>query len=217
MTINLQPGFFSLVFFIIEFSLLLIALIKNRDHPYANTIYSLMTLLQIYQLTEFLLCIGIDENIVGRIAITSITLLPPIGYYLSAKLSNWKIKDYWIWLSIGFAISLYYIFAPISMTLNSCNPFYAIYNIPFGLHYGIYYFGIILLAILLVVIQIFRKKIQYGNKGGIGLLIGFLSFLIPMALTVLIEENALFAIPSIMCKYAILLAITLFWFSFKKE
>ena len=216
MTIELQPGFFSLVFFIIELCLLIIAVIKNRDHPFSIIIFSIMALLQIYQLTEFLLCIGIDENVVGRIAITSITLLPPAGYFLSVKLSNWRFREYWIVLSAGIAFSLYYILLPNSISLVSCNPFYAIYSIPSGILYGVYYFGIILLSILLIAIQFARKNIRYGSKGGIGLLVGFLSFLIPMGLTVLIESSTIIAIPSIMCKYAILLAITLFWFSFKK-
>ncbi|MHA1396730.1 MAG: hypothetical protein ACTSSF_03390, partial [Candidatus Heimdallarchaeaceae archaeon] len=75
------PGLLSLIFFTLELMILLAVIILNRDHKFFWIIFSLLVLLQLYQLSEFLICIGVDENITGRIAYVIITFLPPLGYY----------------------------------------------------------------------------------------------------------------------------------------
>jgi len=55
-------GILSLVLFGIELILLIIICVKNRDHPQFWNIFTIMLLLQTYQLSEFLLCIGIAQE-----------------------------------------------------------------------------------------------------------------------------------------------------------
>ena len=86
--------------------------------------------------------------------------------------------------------------------------------------YGIFYFGFIGWAFILIIISWIRKKEKnqnVDNKRSIYVLVGYLSFLAPMGLTLVIDTSTIAAIESIMCKYAILLAITLLIFSFQYD
>ena len=215
-----MDGLVSLIFFIIEFGLLLFIVVKNRKHPQFVWILLIMIFLQAYQLMEFLMCIGIDPNIIGRMGLVAITFLPPLGILLTSDICDLK---HWInWSGIVFAVglSIYYSVVPNAFTELTCNPFYATYTYPLGNLYGVFYFGYIGWAFVLIVISVIRNKTQSRspiNKRGMFVLIGYLAFLAPMGLTILIDTTTIGALESIMCKYAILLAITLFIFSFQFE
>ena len=196
--------------------ILLAVIILNRDHKFFWIIFSLLVLLQLYQLSEFLICIGVDENITGRIAYVIITFLPPLGYYLCAKVVGWKIPDYWIGFALATGFSLYYLSVPQSVRLVNCNPLYAIYSFDLSIYYGIYYIGLILYSIIFLLGHLIWRKDRIDNKKIILLLVGYLSFLAPMYLMIYIEFSFAKATTSIMCKYALLLAITLGIFSFLK-
>ena len=210
------PGTLSLIFFILEFIILIIVIIFNRYHPFFWSVVGLLGLLQLYQLSEWLICIGIDENITGRIAYVIITFLPPLGYYLSTRIVKWKFPDYWIGFAGAIAFSLYYLITPNSVDLIDCNPLYAIYKYDLSLYYGIYYIGILVYSIIFLVAHMIWKREKIERKLGILLLLGYLSFLVPMYLMVLIDSTFISTVTSIMCKYALLLAVTLGIFSFIK-
>jgi hypothetical protein len=210
------PGTLSLIFFCIELVILVIVITLNRDHPFFWTIILLLALLQLYQLSEFLICIGINENITGRIAYVIITFLPPLGYFLCSKVVGWKYPDYWLGFAAGTGFSLYYLIVPNSVRLIDCNPLYAVYNSDLTPYYGIYYIGLIVYSILFIMLHMIFKKERILKKSGAIVLIGYLSFLTPMFLMVLIDSSFRSAITSIMCKYALLLAVTLLVFSFIK-
>ena len=210
------PGTLSLIFFIIEFIILIIVIILNRDHPFFWSIVGLLGLLQLYQLSEWLICIGVDENITGRIAYVIITFLPPLGYFLSTRIVQWKFPDYWIGFAAATAFSLYYLITPNSVDLIDCNPLYAVYQYDLALYYGIYYIGILAYSILFLLAHMIWRREKIERRLSILLLVGYLSFLVPMYLMVLIDSSFITTITSIMCKYALLLAVTLGIFSFVK-
>jgi hypothetical protein len=210
------PGTLSLIFFVIEFVILIIVIILNRDHPFFWSIVGLLSLLQLYQLSEWLICIGVNENMTGRIAYVIITFLPPLGYYLSTRIVQWKFPDYWIGFAAATAFSLYYLITPNSVDLIDCNPLYAIYRYDLSLYYGIYYIGILVYSILFLVAHMIWKREKIERRLSILLLIGYVSFLVPMYLMVLIDSTFINTITSIMCKYALLLVVTLGIFSFVK-
>ena len=212
------PGALSFIFFLVELAMLVIMLINNRHHPFFWTICVIMVLLQVYQLIEFLICQGISVNITGRLAFTAISFLPPTGYYLSAKMVGWKHKDYLFWFGIGIAFSLFFILSPVSIVLVDCNPFYAVYAYPLGDYYGIFYFANIFLAIALIAVKMKKKQDPNVRSKSWWTILGYLSFLIPMGLFVFFI-NVPFgtAVPSIMCKYAIVVAILLFVYSFQYD
>ncbi len=210
------PGTLSIIFFGIEFFILVAVIIFNRNHPFFWSIASMLVLLQLYQLAEFLICIGVNENITGKIAYTIITFLPPLGYFLSSKVVGWKFPDYWIGFAAATGFSLYYIVTPGSVGLVSCNPFYAVYSVHHAFYYGIYYMGILVYSIFFLAAHLIFRRSKVDRKSSLFVLLGYLSFLVPMYLMVWVDSYFANKVTSIMCKYALLLAIILGVFSFIK-
>ena len=214
-------GILSLILFGIELILLIIICVKNRDHPQFWIIFTIMLLLQIYQLSEFLLCIGVAQNIVVRLAISIITFLPPTGYLLTIRVLHCKRKFvlliFYLSLIFGVILSFYFFFWDTTIVMQDCNPIYAVYQIGFTHLYGIYYNSVILLTLLVIFYQIIFKRVLKHNLKGLLVLIGYISFLLPMIITIIVDPDLISATTSIMCKYAILLAITLSIFSFYKK
>ncbi len=214
-------GLLSLIFFGIELVFLIIICAKNKDHPQFWIIFVIMLLLQSYQLSEFLMCIGVAPSIVVRLAISIITFLPPAGYLLTIRVLQCKRKFvdiiYYLSLLFGTLFSFYYLFGDNTIVLKDCNPIYAVYENDYPYFYAGYYYLVILLTLLVIFYQIIFKRILKHNLKGILLLIGYISFLIPMAMTLIVDPLLIPAISSIMCKYAIILAIMLLFFSFNKE
>ncbi|MHA1685385.1 MAG: hypothetical protein ACTSYD_03130 [Candidatus Heimdallarchaeaceae archaeon] len=209
------PGTLSLILFSLELIMLIVIIIKNRGHPFFSTIVIIMGLLQLYQLSEFLICIGVDANVVGRIGFVIITFLPPMGYFLSTQITNWKYKDYLLGFGLAIFFAVYYTVVPKSVILVNCNPLYATYDYPLYEAYGFYYYGMIVYSIGFLTYHIVAKK-NIFKKSSILLLIGYLAFLAPMQIMVLVDRKYGASVPSIMCKYAFLLAIVLLIFSFNK-
>ena len=179
-----------------------------------------MIFLQVYQLMEFLMCIGIDPNIIGRMGLVAITFLPPLGILLTSDLCDLKHWINWSGIVFGVRLSIYYSVVPNAFTDLTCNPFYATFTYPLWKLYGFFYHGYIVWAFALIVIAWIRNKAQSRsskNKKATYVLIAYLSFLAPMGLTLIIDASTIVSLESIMCKYAILLAVTLFIFSFQYE
>lgn len=209
-------GTLSLIFFGIEFLILIVVIIFNRKHPYFWSIASLLVLLQLYQLAEFLICIGVNENITGRIAYTIITFLPPLGYFLSTRIVGWKFPDYWLGFAAATGFSIYYLVTPGSVDLVNCNPFYAVYSWHHTLYYSIYYMGILVYSITFLVAHLIFRRRKVDRKSSLFILIGYLSFLVPMYIMIWVDSKFASTVTSIMCKYALILAVTLGVFSFIK-
>ncbi|MCE7742893.1 MAG: hypothetical protein GOP50_10600 [Candidatus Heimdallarchaeota archaeon] len=212
----MQPGTLSLIFFCIELVILAVVIIFNRKNPFFWSIVMLLALLQLYQLSEFLICIGIGANITGRIAFVIITFLPSTGYYLCTRIVGWKFPDYWVGFAAALGLSIYYLSVPGSVELVDCNPLYAIYSNNISTIYGIFYMGIIAYSILFTLAHMIFRRDKVDSRTGAIVIIGYLSFLAPMYLMIWLDSAFGIAIPSIMCKYALLLAVTLGIFSFIK-
>ena len=227
-----MDGLVSLIFFGIELAILIVVIIFNRDHPHFWEIVALLALLQLYQLSEFLVCIGINTSLISRIGFVVITFLPPVGYFLCTRVVKWRFPDYWLGFALALAFSVFFLYETSSVDIVDCNPFFATYKstgsitLGFGddtydlrisVLYSAFYFGSLLYSIWFLVEHLIWGKDKIENKYAVILLIGFLAFMLPMLLMVIISptEYAI-AVASILCKYALLLAITLLLFSFMK-
>ncbi|MHA1482954.1 MAG: hypothetical protein ACTSQC_06885 [Candidatus Heimdallarchaeaceae archaeon] len=212
-------GLVSLIFFGIELAILIVVIIFNRDHPHFWSIVALLSLLQLYQLSEFLICIGVNVGLITRIGFVVITFLPPVGYFLCTRIVKWKFPDYWLGFALALGFSLYFIINTSSIALVDCNPFFATYqssDLRISAIYSSYYFGTLLYSIWFLVEHLIWDKEKIDNKYAVIVLIGFLAFMLPMLLMVIIFPQYAVAVASILCKYALILAVTLLVFSFIK-
>jgi len=208
------PGTLSLIIFSIEFIILLGVIIFNRDHQFFWSIVAMLALLQLYQLSEFLICIG--ENITGRIGYVIITFLPATGYYFASKVVKWKYPDYLVFFALATGFSLYYLIVPTSISLVNCNPLYAMYQSEISIPYTSYYMSSILYSILFLLAHLIWRKDKIDSKMSLVIILGYLSFLVPIILMIWIDSSFKSSVTSIMCKYALSLAVILGVFSFVK-
>jgi len=163
-----------------------------------------------YQLSEFFMCIGVRPDIVIHISFVVITFLPPTGLYLVTKMTNQQRPELVLYFLVGTLFSIYYGLKSGTVELIDCNPLYAIYSYQNSSLYGIYYYFTILLSIYLLVYYLLKKhELKQANKNPLLLLMGYLAFLLPMGIITIIDPSLNAAIPSIMCKYALSLAIML--------
>ena len=179
-----------------------------------------MILLQIYQLMEFFLCIGLDAKIIGKLALVTITFLPPTGYYLTLKAIHKKWKDLYLWFGLAIFFAIYYISIPNSVTLLDCNPFYATIFYPLGDWYTAFYMANILWSIFVLsyyLISTRDKKTDKTDRMNLYVLIGYLMLLLPTIFTYFFFEETQHSVTSILCKYALLLAVTLFIYLFQPQ
>ncbi|MCY3411056.1 MAG: hypothetical protein INQ03_05390 [Candidatus Heimdallarchaeota archaeon] len=198
-------GQLSLIFFILEFLLLLLLFSKARDYQHFWNTISVLILLQLYQLAEFIVCrYGIA--MVAQLAFVIITFLPPAGYHLATQLTTWKKRDYLLGYGLATIFALYYLFEDNAVIVHECNPYYAVYYFKAAYLYAIYYNLFLLYAMIFLLIQL-RNMAERGSA--IILLIGYISFMLPMLLMVLIDISWLMMVTSVMCKFAIMLAATL--------
>lgn len=214
---TVPDGIISLFFFLIEVIFLIIMLLKRKSQPFYPLTHLLMFLLLFYQFMEFLMCSGIQPDITGRLGVSAFTFLPPFGLILVMKIMGAKSPLIYSPLLLGIAFSVYYLFDSTAFIFTDCNPIYATYDYSMQLLYGLYYYGIILLGIMLLSFHIIKHRKDLSDHWPIILLLGYLGFLIPMGITLIFVPAAMSAISSIMCKYAIVLAIFLFFYSVKDQ
>ncbi len=223
-----MDGLVSLIFFGIELAILIVVIIFNRDHPHFWLIVALLALLQLYQLSEFLICIGVNVGFITRMGFVVLTFLPPVGYLLCTRIVKWKFPDYWLGFALALGFSVYFIVDTASIAFVECNPFFATYqstgvisisptyDLPISAMYGAFYHSSLLYSIWFLVEHLIWGKDKIENKYAVVMLIGFLAFMVPMLLMVIIFPQYAVAIASILCKYALILAVTLLLFSFMK-
>ncbi len=209
----MSDGNLSLALFISELFILVFVIYKNNNHPQFVTISSLILILMSYQLLEYVICKTTSENIV-KVAFLLITFLPPRSYQLATQLAKWPHKDYILGYILGVGCSLYFLVVPDGLTFLNCNVCYATYLIKIRWIYSAYYFGIILYTMIFLAVQIAKQKNENIRKQLILLLLGFLLFIVPMIVLLLINFDYHFYVTSLLCKLAFLFSIVLAILSF---
>ncbi|HSW48355.1 MAG TPA: hypothetical protein VLG67_04740 [Candidatus Saccharimonadales bacterium] len=197
----------SLATFIIEFSLAIYTLSRYKLNKFNKIAAVTIICLGIFQLSEYMLCTANQNLFWGRVGTTSITLLPILGLNLITFMTK-KSR----WLYIGYALAgiiIYSVFFLSFLNNYHCtNKFVAIqFANPSDIVYVIYYFGFLLIG-LGILFQHYLSQ----EKNSIEMLwmtAGYLSFIIPTAIIYIISQTTYYAIPSIMCGFAIMFALVL--------
>jgi len=168
--------------------------------------------LGVFQLAEYLICeaSGIDGLSWARIGHVAISLLPPIGVSLALELADHRspvLETAIFCLCAGFIG--YYGFWSGAITSETCQGNYVIFtgeSHVAGAIYGLYYFS--LLAVGTGVSAYYARRISGQRRIALwGLLIGYLTFIIPTTVIYLLDDSIRGGIPSIMCGFAVFLAL----------
>jgi len=219
---NNWSGIVSLLFAAIECILLCVVLFhlkkKKENLLAAVTIFLLMG----YQFLESLICyFNVDSSFVAFLAFADITFLPPTGLILAWTIwGNNAKKNYLVYLPALFFL-IYYTLTIEKFIVKTCTVFYASYSYPLGESYGFFYY-----APIVVTIFYLREKVK-DNPGTLkarlsGILVFAYVFIsIPVAAGFILksfgDSFVLTVIESVMCKFALSLALALTYFVIKNK
>jgi hypothetical protein len=201
---------------IIEVSLLIYTLWRYRLNQLTRLVAIMLVTLATFQLAEFHVCRGTSGlaqwSHLGYIAIT---LLPPVGIHILYTIK--KQKDHLlVYASYATALVFVAIFALTanSLTGHQCLGNYVMFQVNPRLTdlYGIYYYGWVLIGVALSLDFAHASEEKRMRQALYGFALGYAAFLVPTTTANLLDKATLRGIPSIMCGFAVILAIvTVAW------
>ena len=202
----------ALATFIVEISLAIYVFIKDRTSKIGKIAIFTLILLSMFQLSEYLLCAGYDNYFWHLVGGLSITFLPAIGLHLVSVLTGRKILHR-IFYSFGIIFCLMMIFIPGVITGATCAGNYVVFR---TLTYDLvsiykyyYYLGLTLTVIeALIGLRMFKDDPLKRKLLG-SMVLGYLSFMGPTSVIILIPSFGLKSLPSVLCGFAVIFALIL--------
>ena len=204
---------------LIEFSLAAYVLIRYHMTTATRLIASLLAGLATFQLAEYYVCTnstGFTEQW-SRLGFAAITLLPPLGLHLMHVLANKPnrrlVKAAYLTMA-GFTV--FFLTAQNAFAGHQCTGNYVIFQFSNNVTgvYSVYYFGWIAAAVALGLS--WADQLKAKGKTALtrlrtvqALIIGYMVFMVPAAVAMMINPETRRGIPSILCGFAILLALVL--------
>jgi hypothetical protein len=198
--------------FLIEFGLAFYTVWRYKLTTVSRLVTATLLLLGTFQLTEYMICggYGLGHSEWARLGYVAITLMPAIGVHLVlalAKVTNRPL------LAAAYATAtayiIYFVASGDAIVGSTCTENYAVFHVQtLGSYvYAAYYYGWLLVAIALAARYAGKKpKLAPALKWAVA---GYASFIVPTTLANIIDPSTISGIPSIMCGFAVLLAIIL--------
>ena len=200
--------------FLIEIFLAAYTVIRYRMNSITRVSTAVFVSLAIFQLAEYNVCEGawgIDSAGWARLGYVAITLLPPLGIHLVAKIAgDTRRWPYYMAYGAGVLFSAYFLFATNGITAGACLGNYVIFEQGHGTSrlYGVYYYGL-LVAGICYAFMLSKQVAPHIQKALHTLMAGYALFMVPTTLVNIVDPSTTAGIPSIMCGFAVLLAIVL--------
>jgi hypothetical protein len=168
--------------------------------------------LALFQLAEYFVCTQSTYAILAsRFGYAAITMLPPLGFWLMWELTGKPFKPIvYSLVLIGAMVATYFLLQNNAFESYECTGNYVIFQIgkTQTTVYTFYYFGLLLAAIIKGSVALHTKH-KDEVKAAKWLLIGYAVFIVPVAILTTLHPNTRQAIPSILCGFAVTLAVVL--------
>lgn len=200
--------------FIIEIALALWTVYRYKLNEVGKLVVALLVFLAAFQIAEYNVCETgwIDSMLASRLGYAAITMLPPLGIHLVYALAGAKKRPLLIPSYVaGAAFIAFFLFVGPALSGHECLGNYVIFQmIPESTWlYTIYYYGLIIAGAWLCLRLQKQLKLWSALTG---LAVGYMLLMIPTTTVNLIDQNTIAGIPSIMCGFAVFLALALvFW------
>lgn len=200
--------------FVLEVAFAIYVIARYKLTPVSRLAVAILVGLAIFQLAEFNVCegaFGVDSLTWARIGYVAITLLPPLGIHLTTKLAGKKHYALVLASYLTAAVFSYiFLFVGPGMTADQCLGNYVIFHMAPGAvwPYTIYYYGWLIFGIIYAIFYAY-KKTGAGRSALLALAMGYLAFVVPTTAVNIIDPSTLAGIPSIMCGFAVILALIL--------
>ncbi len=198
----------SLSTFAIEIFLALFVVIKYKMTGFNRLAVIIIILLGTFQLSEYLLCTTENQLFWAKIGTASIALLPAMGLHLITLLSS-KSRQVTIGYIFAAAIVGLIFFNPALTIHIQCTGNFVIL-LPQNIYlqiYMYYYVGFLLIGIWKIIAALMTPN-KY-NRELFWMLVAYLSFIVPTIFVYAYFANTREAVPSIMCGFAIFMALIL--------
>ncbi|MDO4773537.1 MAG: histidine kinase N-terminal 7TM domain-containing protein [Candidatus Saccharibacteria bacterium] len=200
--------------FAIEIILAVHTLWRYKLNPVSRVAAVLLVCLATFQLAEYNVCEGttlLDSAGWARLGYVAITLLPPLGIHLIARMTGdtrrWPILGAY---GLGAIFVSYFLLATGGISAGACLGNYVIFEQGHGtsLWYGIYYYGL-LFAGIYYAYAMSQQATPSIKRALWSLIAGYAAFMAPTTLVNIIDPSTIAGIPSIMCGFAVILALIL--------
>lgn len=203
---------------VVESTLAIYALWRYKLNELTRLIAIFLVALATFQLAEYFVCTGGNNALQwSRLGFVAITALPPMGLHLMHMLAD-KPDRRLVAASyatmVGF--SAFFLASQTAFTGHQCTGNYVIFQFSQNVTgaYSMYYFGWLLTGIGLGVH--WANELKVKGKAALnrleavrGLVVGYLVFLVPTAVANTIKPETRRGIPSVMCGFAVILALIL--------
>lgn len=200
--------------FLIELTLAVYTVWRYGLNAVTKVVVAILVCLAAFQLAEFNVCEtawGIDSASWARIGYVAITLLPPLGIHLVARIAGDKRKwPYRTAYTLATLFSAYFLLATNGIAAGACLGNYVIFEQGHDTAwlYGWYYYGLLVLAIVYAV-WLARAAKPHVRRALHALVVGYALFMVPTTLVNIVDPSTVSGIPSIMCGFAVTLALVL--------
>ena len=194
--------------FVVEIALAVYTFWRYKLDRVTRVVMLIFVLLAVFQLAEFNVCAAgwINPAVAARLGFCAITMLPPLGLHLIYAVSRARIRPL-VWLAhlSGLTFIAWFLSDGSSFSSYLCTGNYAIFQLSpvLGDVYGYYYFGWLGVAIWLS----WRFARGEVRKAMLGILAGYLAFMVPTGVVITLFPDSGGGIPSMMCGFAVLFAL----------
>lgn len=203
-----------LITFLFEIGSALYILWRYKLSTASRLVVMILGCLGVFQAAEYIICGGGSMEW-AQAGFVAITLLPPLGFHLASVLAK---KNHYKPVYLAYVTSIIFIvtfgFLSHSIQNQTCTGNYVMFDFMPGLvyPYTLYYYGWLFIGTYFSYRWSKTVKVVSNKKALQALMAGYLLFILPTTTANIIDPTTLRAIPSIMCGFGVLLAITLvYW------
>lgn len=203
--------------FTIEVIVAVYVALRFGSSLFKTIIVTVLVCLASFQLAEYQVCEGPSSAALlwTKVGLVGITLLPALGMHLIGTITRPSVL-----IPIGYGIAIVYaltfVFLPGATAEAQCSGNYVLLNIKSGwisAMYDGYYTVFLGLAMLELSLRLMARHrsapLDYTTNLIAWTLAGYLSFTLPMAVVAIVSAQLRQATPSVMCGFALLLALLL--------
>lgn len=201
--------------FIIEIVFALYTIYRYKFNKLTKLLVATLVFLAIFQFVEYFVCTtGNSYNeALSRIGYISITMLPPLGIHILATLKDFRHSKYTVgaaYVCAALFISWFLLFTD-SLQHHTCLGNYVIFKVYANAAwlFAFYYYVFILAGLILSAKLASQTADRKLKQALYGMSLGYAAFIIPTTTANILDPTTIYGIPSIMCGFAVMLAIVI--------
>lgn len=204
--------------FIIELAGMLFVLWRYRYTTASRLIAALLGMLALFQLAEYNVCegaLGLNSVQWAQVGFAAISLLPALGFHLVVTIAG---RTNTFGVRVGYVIAAtfaaFFLLVATGVQSSVCGGNYILFRLmpAIDIYYMAYYYGWILCTMIYAYMA--SKTIKDKNRLSSlrYLILGYATFIIPTTVVNIIDPRTIAGIPSVMCGFAVFLALILIFF-----